>query len=147
MKPLRSVNVEPNTTQILFIGGPVVHSLMKMRPLPGQDWSTCYVQHQVFDEVTHDGISHSNNNQSGHEEVQNGFRELDDVPGSRLVLLVKWLPIVDQVLERQSAVVGVVKAVHIPSVQELFHYIQGENVPDMIYPLVDKPLPKMQTGR
>lgn len=126
---------------------PLLEDLMKMRPLPLQDWSTCYIQHQIFDEVAHDSVSHTNNNQSGHQEVQNGFREMDDVPGSRPVLLVKGLPIMDQVLVRQCAIVCVVKAVHVPSLQWLLHHIQGENVPDLIYPLADKPLPKTQTGR
>ena len=112
------------------------------------DLSTCYVQHEVFDEVTHDSVSHSNNDQSGHQEVEDGFRELDEVPGRRLVLFVKWLHILDQVLEWKSSFVCVVKAVHIPgastssSDEKLFHYIQSENVPSLTDSLAEMSLPK-----
>ena len=114
--------------------------------------STCYIQHEVFDEVTHDSVSHSNNDQSGHQEVEDGFGELDKVPGRRLVLLVKWLYILDQV-GWKSAFACVVKAVHIPgastssSDKKLFHYIQNENVPSLIDSPAEMSLPKMQTGR
>lgn len=55
--------------------------------------STCDVQHEIFDEVTNNGVRHSNDDQGGHEEVQDRFGELDEVPGWRLVLLVHRLHI------------------------------------------------------
>lgn len=80
------------------------------------DFGTCYIQHEVFDEVTHDSISNSDHNQGCHQEVDNGFGELDEVPGWRLVLLVQRLHIVNQELEWLSTFVSVIEAVHIPRV-------------------------------
>ena len=87
-----------------------------MRQLPLLDLGTCYIQHEVFDEVTHDSVSNTNYDQSSHHKVEDRFRKLDEVPGRRLVLRVQRLLILNRELEWNSAFVCVVKVVHIPRV-------------------------------
>lgn len=76
-------------------------------------FSTCYIKHEVFNEVTNNSVRHRHHDQGGHEEVQDWFGQLDQVLGRRLVLLVERIHILDQELEGLSRRVRVVEAVHV----------------------------------